>query len=281
MDQRRRADGHRPARRPRHPGPLRGRAALRPPRRAQAQLPRGRRGARRHRRGRPPPGEAGRHRRARAAPAIASTPPDVTAVLRVGPCGPIRHRPTLRPPANGFAPHAGGPATWSTVETTWSPTSWRDRPAAQQPDWPDDGALDARRQDARRAYPPLVFAGEAREPHRRARPRSPTGEAFLLQAGDCAESFDAFSADAIRDKLKVILQMAVVLHLLLRRAGGEGRPHRRPVRQAPLGRHRDHRRRRAAVVPRPHRQRHRLHRGGPGRPTPSACSPPTTSRRRR
>ena len=67
--------------------------------------------------------------------------------------------------------------------------------------------------------PPLVFAGEARDLTARARPRWPTGEAFLLQAGDCAESFDAFSADAIRDKLKVILQMAVVLTYSVGRAG--------------------------------------------------------------
>ena len=91
----------------------------------------------------------------------------------------------------------------------WSPSSWRERPAGQQPDWPDAAALDrALKQIA--TFPPLVFAGEARsltaELARVAR-----GEAFLLQAGDCAESFDSFSADAIRDKLKVILQMAVVL----------------------------------------------------------------------
>ncbi len=59
-------------------------------------------------------------------------------------------------------------------------------------------------------YPPLVFAGEARDLKARLA-RVARGEAFLLQAGDCAESFDAFSADVIRDKLRVILQMAVVL----------------------------------------------------------------------
>ena len=58
--------------------------------------------------------------------------------------------------------------------------------------------------------PPLVFAGEARNLTQRLA-QVANGEAFLLQAGDCAESFDAFSADAIRDKLKLILQMAVVL----------------------------------------------------------------------
>ena len=79
----------------------------------------------------------------------------------------------------------------------------------QQPDWPDQAALDrAVKQLA--GLPPLVFAGEARSLQADlAAVRN--GEAFLLQAGDCAESFDDFSADGIRDKLKVILQMAVVL----------------------------------------------------------------------
>jgi len=95
------------------------------------------------------------------------------------------------------------------VETTWSPSSWRDRPAAQQPDWGDVGALDATVKTLG-GLPPLVFAGEARS-LTAALGKVASGEAFLLQAGDCAESFDAFSADAIRDKLRVILQMAVVL----------------------------------------------------------------------
>ena len=60
------------------------------------------------------------------------------------------------------------------------------------------------------SYPPLVFAGEARE-LTASLGRVASGEAFLLQAGDCAESFDSFSANSIRERLKVILQMAVVL----------------------------------------------------------------------
>src|SRR5204863_6636964 len=79
----------------------------------------------------------------------------------------------------------------------------------QQPQWPDEGRLD----DVLKrlaALPPLVFAGEARR-LTAALGEVAQGRAFLLQAGDCAESFDGFSADAIRDKLKVILQMAVVL----------------------------------------------------------------------
>jgi len=91
----------------------------------------------------------------------------------------------------------------------WTPSVWRSRPAAQQPDWPDEGGLD----DVLKrlsALPPLVFAGEVRQ-LTASLGQVADGRAFLLQAGDCAESFDWFSADNIRDKLKVILQMAVVL----------------------------------------------------------------------
>src|SRR6478752_4388885 len=91
----------------------------------------------------------------------------------------------------------------------WSPRSWRDRPAHQQPEWPDDAALDRVLKELE-SLPPLVFAGEARNLTSELE-RVAGGDAFLLQAGDCAESFDAFSADSIRDKLKIILQMAVVL----------------------------------------------------------------------
>jgi 3-deoxy-7-phosphoheptulonate synthase len=92
---------------------------------------------------------------------------------------------------------------------SWTPDGWRSRPAAQAPNWPDDAELDAACADLRR-QPPLVFAGEARQ-LTESLASVADGKAFLLQAGDCAESFDAFSADTIRDKLKVILQMAVVL----------------------------------------------------------------------
>ena len=92
---------------------------------------------------------------------------------------------------------------------TWSPTSWRFRPAQQQPSWPDEFDLE-RAVKHLGSLPPLVFAGEARALTAQLAEVA-SGRAFLLQAGDCAESFDAFSADAIRDKLKVILQMAVVL----------------------------------------------------------------------
>jgi len=91
----------------------------------------------------------------------------------------------------------------------WSPQSWRLRPAAQQPTWPDDDALEQILKTLG-GLPPLVFAGEARR-LTSALADVADGRAFLLQAGDCAESFADFSADSIRDKLKVILQMAVVL----------------------------------------------------------------------
>jgi 3-deoxy-7-phosphoheptulonate synthase len=94
-------------------------------------------------------------------------------------------------------------------KTTWTPGSWLDYPALQQPDWPDAVELDNVFAELA-LLPPLVFAGEARS-LKKSLAKVARGEAFLLQAGDCAEGFNDFSADAIRDKLKVILQMAVVL----------------------------------------------------------------------
>ncbi len=91
----------------------------------------------------------------------------------------------------------------------WSPRSWRDLPAAQQPEWPDPEAYERALKHIA-TLPPLVFAGEARDLMTNLAEVA-AGRAFLLQAGDCAESFNDFSADSIRDKLKVILQMAVVL----------------------------------------------------------------------
>ncbi len=93
--------------------------------------------------------------------------------------------------------------------SAWTPDSWRDLPAAQQPEWPDPFALEQTLK-ALSTLPPLVFAGEARALSANLAEVA-AGKAFLLQAGDCAESFADFTADVIRDKLKVILQMAVVL----------------------------------------------------------------------
>ena len=92
---------------------------------------------------------------------------------------------------------------------TWSPSSWQDFVAAQQPEWPDPQALKQALTEVS-ALPPLVFAGESRD-LQASLAKVAAGEAFLLQGGDCAETFAAFGADSIRDKLKVLLQMAVVL----------------------------------------------------------------------
>ncbi|MDQ1468335.1 MAG: 3-deoxy-7-phosphoheptulonate synthase, partial [Actinomycetota bacterium] len=91
----------------------------------------------------------------------------------------------------------------------WQPASWRKRAAAHQPAWPDPDHLE-RVIDELRRMPPLVFAGEARS-LRESLAAVSRGDGFLLHAGDCAESFAEFTADNIRDKLKVILQMSVVL----------------------------------------------------------------------
>jgi len=92
---------------------------------------------------------------------------------------------------------------------SWSPDSWHRFPAGQQPQWPDEAALQSALKTIS-SLPPLVFAGEARS-LQASLGQVAAGNAFLLQAGDCAESFEEFSADSIREKLRVILQMAVVL----------------------------------------------------------------------
>ena len=91
----------------------------------------------------------------------------------------------------------------------WTPTSWTGAEARQLPDYPDASALTATT-DTLRNYPPLVFAGEARDLTSDLA-RVADGRAFLLQGGDCAESFAEFHPNTIRDTFRVILQMAVVL----------------------------------------------------------------------
>ncbi len=92
---------------------------------------------------------------------------------------------------------------------TWTPESWRSKPIRQAPAYPDATAL-ADAEEVLRRSPPLVFAGEVRS-LKADLARVAKGEAFLLQGGDCAESFAEFSADTIRDTFKVMLQMAVAL----------------------------------------------------------------------
>ncbi len=93
--------------------------------------------------------------------------------------------------------------------TQWSKSSWRALPRIQMPDYPDMAALNAVEAELAR-YPLLVFAGEAQRLKTQLAAAG-RGEAFLLQGGDCAESFEQFSSDGIRDTFKVMLQMAIVL----------------------------------------------------------------------
>ena len=91
----------------------------------------------------------------------------------------------------------------------WSPDSWRGQPIRQVPGYSDEAAL-ARVEETLHRFPPLVFAVEARRLKERLAAVA-AGKAFLLQGGDCAESFAEFHPNNIRDMFKVLLQMAVVL----------------------------------------------------------------------
>ena len=161
----------------------------------------------------------------------------------------------------------------------WTPATWRSKPIEQAPVYPDLEALAA--VEAKLAtYPPLVFAGEARKLKAKLADVA-HGKAFLLQGGDCAESFAEHGADNIRDFFRVFLQMAVVLTFAAtspvvkvgRIAGQFAKPRSSPTeRQGDVE---------LAELPRRHRQRHR------NSPPRRACPIrrgrrwPTASRRRR
>ena len=97
----------------------------------------------------------------------------------------------------------------AVTPATWTPDSWRGRTALQQPEWPDQAAA-AAAVERLKGSPPLVFAGEARA-LRDNLAKAIEGRAFLLQAGDCVESFNEISTMRIREKLKIMLQMSAVL----------------------------------------------------------------------
>jgi 3-deoxy-7-phosphoheptulonate synthase len=117
----------------------------------------------------------------------------------------------------------------------WTPRDWRACPIAQAPHYPDPAELDAVEAELS-SLPPLIFAGEARALKTRL-DRVVAGEAFLLQGGDCAESFAEFHANALRDTVKVLLQMAVVLSYaaavpvvkVARMAGQFAKPRSHPI----------------------------------------------------
>nr|CAB3483307.1 unnamed protein product [Digitaria exilis] len=136
-------------------------------------------------------------------PLAPSTPtlPANPALPSPGQGGPPRSRGALlRPRAVRAAPRP---------PSRWSVGSWRDRPALQQPEYPDKAELDEVLRTVE-AFPPIVFAGEARTLEERLA-EAAVGRAFLLQGGDCAESFKEFNANNIRDTFRVLLQMSVVL----------------------------------------------------------------------
>lgn len=95
------------------------------------------------------------------------------------------------------------------MSAAWSPEGWRSREARQIPDYPDAGRV-ASVEEQLKGFPPLVFAGEARN-LTSALADVAAGRAFLLQGGDCAESFAEFHPDNIRDTFRVLMQMAVIL----------------------------------------------------------------------
>src|ERR671936_1442863 len=100
--------------------------------------------------------------------------------------------------------------SWRAVmPERWTRDSWRHKPIAQVPDYPDGAAL-ASVERRLASFPPLVFAGEARS-LKKALGRVAAGEGFLLQGGDCAEAFAEHGANNIRDFFRVLLQLAVVL----------------------------------------------------------------------
>lgn len=119
--------------------------------------------------------------------------------------------------------------------TAWSPGSWRARPAAQQPDWPDPEQL-ARVENTLALQPPLVLPAEIME-LRGALGDVARGRGFLLQAGDCAERFSSCTEDGVRSKLRVILQVAILLTygaglpvVKVGRIGGQfGKPRSKPT----------------------------------------------------
>ncbi|RZW16678.1 MAG: 3-deoxy-7-phosphoheptulonate synthase class II, partial [Desulfobulbaceae bacterium] len=96
-----------------------------------------------------------------------------------------------------------------TANNNWSKSSWKEFSAQQQPNWPNQAVVD-RVLNELETLPPLVFAGEIRS-LKALLAKAVTGDAFLLQGGDCSENFAHVTAPRIRESLKVLLQMAITL----------------------------------------------------------------------
>ncbi|KAJ0571843.1 putative 3-deoxy-7-phosphoheptulonate synthase [Helianthus annuus] len=114
-----------------------------------------------------------------------------------------------KPPSPATAATAATATSKVSPATKWSVDSWKTKKALQLPEYPDQAELDSVLQTLD-SFPPIVFAGEARHLEERLA-EAAMGNAFLLQGGDCAESFKEFNANNIRDTFRVILQMGAVL----------------------------------------------------------------------
>ena len=97
----------------------------------------------------------------------------------------------------------------TSKQNTWTKSSWKEYVALQQPNWPDQGEVDKVLANLAQ-LPPLVFAGEIRS-LKELLAKAVTGDAFLLQGGDCSEDFSQITAPKIREALKVLLQMSIIL----------------------------------------------------------------------
>jgi 3-deoxy-7-phosphoheptulonate synthase len=134
----------------------------------------------------------------------------------------------------------------------WTKSDWRAKPRVQMPDYPDAALAAVEAQLAK--YPPLVFAGEARRLKKQLA-QAAEGKAFLLQGGDCAESFRGIFRRQHPRHLPGDAADGGGADLWRQGAGDQGGPHGRPVRQAALGADRGDRRRRIPQLPRRHHQR--------------------------
>eukprot|EP00882_Tetradesmus_deserticola_P000370 GHRQ01000407.1.p1 GENE.GHRQ01000407.1~~GHRQ01000407.1.p1 ORF type:complete len:514 (+),score=224.20 GHRQ01000407.1:26-1567(+) len=136
-------------------------------------------------------------------------------LLRGAPCRPARVGVKRAVPVQAIASEprvaevSNNGAAPGTTLGDWSPESWRQREAHQQPQYPDKAEVVKACAEIK-SYPPLIFAGECRNLQERLA-KAAVGEAFILQGGDCAEAFTQFSANSIRDTYRVLLQMSVVM----------------------------------------------------------------------
>ncbi|CDP01094.1 unnamed protein product [Coffea canephora] len=141
-----------------------------------------------------------------------SSKPTIRSIQPISAVQSADKSPKTTPPSatvSSTAAPAATPAVKETSPTKWNPESWKTKKALQLPEYPDQAELESvlRTLDA---FPPIVFAGEARSLEERLG-EAALGNAFLLQGGDCAESFKEFNANNIRDTFRILLQMGAVL----------------------------------------------------------------------